>query len=204
MKVLIADDHAVVREGVAAVLRQAFAAIEVLFAPDIATAIATADAQPDLDLVLLDLVMPGVSGIAGLIAFADQHAAVPVVVLSSSEDKADVRDALAHGALGYVAKSARPATLVAAVRLVLSGEKYVPAFMAEQAAGAAPPTHAPTLTERQRAVLQLVADRATNKDIAFRLTISEKTVKAHLTAIFRALNVTSRAEAAQAATIALR
>ena len=209
MKILIVDDHAVVREGVAAVLRQAFEAIAVLFAADITAAIASADTNPDLDMVLLDLVMPGVSGpgvsgLTGLIAFASQHPAIPVIVLSSSEAEADVRGALAHGALGYVAKSARPATLVAAVRLVLSGEIYVPAFMAEHAPDSTPSAYVQSLTDRQRDVLQLVADRASNKEIAYRLTISEKTVKAHMTAIFRRLKVTSRAEAAQAATIALR
>lgn len=204
VKVLIVDDHAVVREGVAAVLRQAFGPLTVLLAADINAAIAMACSHPDLDVVLLDLVMPGVSGMAGLIAFTSQHAAIPVIVLSSSEEEADVRDALAQGALGYVAKTARPATLVAAVRLVLSGEIYVPAFMAEHAPHAASGDHTHTLTERQRDVLKLVAGSASNKEIAHRLAISEKTVKAHLTAIFRALKVTSRAEAARCATVESR
>ncbi len=198
MKILIVDDHAVVREGVAAVLRQAVEVAVIFQASDIASGIALADEHPDLDVVLLDLSMPGVSGMAALDAFGSRHGALPVIVLSSSEAESDVRAALAHGALGYVAKSAKPATLVAALRLVLSGEIYVPPFMADRAV-APDPDRLAALTERQRDVLRLVAGEASNKEIAHRLTISEKTVKAHLTAIFRALNVGSRGEAAKAA-----
>lgn len=200
MKILIVDDHAVVREGVAAVLRQALGDASIFQAGDIASAIATADDHRDLDMVLLDLSMPGVSGMAALDAFGARHGATPVIVLSSSEDEADVRGAIAHGALGYVSKSAKPATLLAAVRLVLSGEIYVPSFMAhDHAPGAVAPGRLASLTDRQRDVLQLVTSGAANKEIAYQLTISEKTVKAHLTAIFRALNVANRSEAARAA-----
>jgi DNA-binding NarL/FixJ family response regulator len=200
MKILIVDDHAVVREGVAAVLRGGLDAPSIVQAADIVSAIAMADNHPDLDMVLLDLSMPGVTGMAALDAFGARHGAVPVIVLSSSEDDADVRGAIAHGALGYVSKSAKPATLLAAVHLVASGEVYVPSFMARgQAPGSAALGRPANLTDRQRDVLQLVVDGAQNKEIAYRLAISEKTVKAHLTAIFRALNVTNRSEAARAA-----
>ena len=203
MKILVVDDHAVVREGVAAVLRQEIEAVVILDAPDVAAAITVADAQ-DIDLVLLDLSMPGVSGMAGLDAFAARHAAIPVVVLSSSEAEADVRASIAHGALGYIAKSAKPATLIAAIRLVLSGETYLPSFMADSRV-ARDHRHGQlaALTERQRDVLQLVSDNASNKEIAYRLMISEKTVKAHLTAIFRALDVDNRHAAATAARLEL-
>ncbi len=196
MKALLIDDHAMVREGVTAVLRQAFPEGTILQAADVAAAIIVAGDHADLDLTVLDLMMPGLSGTAALAAFVDARPAVPVIVLSSSEDAGDVRAALATGALGYVAKSASPATLLAAVRLVLSGEIYVPTFMA----GTTPnPDRLAVLTERQRDILKLVAGEASNKEIAHRLTISEKTVKAHLTAIFRTLNVASRGEAARLA-----
>ncbi len=199
MKFLIVDDHAVVREGVAAVLQQAFELATVFHASDIATAIATADSHPDLDAVLLDLAMPGVSGMAALAAFGSRHPAIPAIVLSSSEAESDVRGAIANGALGYVAKSARSTTLVAALRLVLGGETYVPPFMARNGSIDAQPGLLAGLTERQRDVLKLVASEATNKEIAHHLALSEKTVKAHLTAIFRSLNVANRIEAVRAA-----
>lgn len=198
MKALLIDDHAMVREGVTAVLRQAFPMGSILQAADVAAAITLAADHEDLELVVLDLFMPGLSGIAALAAFVDAHPAVPVIVLSSSEDAGDVRAALATGALGYVAKSASPATLLAAVRLVLDGEIYVPTFMAGSSNAPAPERLA-ALTARQRDILNLVVADASNKEIAHRLTISEKTVKAHLTAIFRTLNVASRGEAARLA-----
>lgn len=196
MKALLIDDHAMVREGVNALLRQAFPDGTILQAGDVAAAIDLARDHDDLELAVLDLMMPGLSGIPALMAFVDAQPTVPVIVLSSSEDLVDVRAALAAGALGYVAKSASPATLLAAVRLVLSGEIYVPTFVAK---GALPPAAAlAALTDRQRDVLRLVAAKASNKEIAYRLAISEKTVKAHLTTIFARLAVSNRAEAAQA------
>lgn len=196
MKALLIDDHAMVREGVTALLRQAFPDSTILQAGDIAAAIAMARDHENLELAVLDLMMPGLSGIAALTAFVDAQPTVPVIVLSSSEDVIDVRAALAAGALGYVAKSASPATLLAAVRLVLSGEIYVPTFVAKGAP--APAAALAALTDRQRDVLRLVAAKASNKEIAYRLAISEKTVKAHLTTIFARLAVSNRAEATRA------
>jgi len=115
-------------------------------------------------------------------------------------DLPDVRAALALGALGYVAKSANASTLAAAIRLVLSGEVYVPPFMAQAAAEAhTTPGAADALTARQQAVLALIRDGVSNKEIAYRLGVTEGTVKAHLTAIFRLLGVTNRSEAARVA-----
>ena len=199
MTVLIVDDHAVVREGVAAVLRQLGPGTEVLQAHDGPSGLALADAHADLEMVLLDLVLPGVVGLSALEDFGRRHPALPVMVLSSSEAPDDVRGALALGALGYVPKSASPETLLAALRLVLSGEIYVPPFMARAPAPAAPPAALAPLTERQVEVLRLLVDDIPNKEIAYRMGLSEKTVKAHVTAIFKALGVSNRAEAAAVA-----
>ena len=203
MNFLVVDDHAVVREGVAAVLRKAFADAEVLQASTGGAALAVADQTPGLDLVLLDLMMPGADGMDCLAAFGEAHPGLPILVVSSSEAAGDVRRAIALGALGYVPKSANPATLLAAVTLVLMGEVYVPPFMVRDREGST--KGAPdialrsTLTERQRDVLKLITLAATNKDIAFQLNLSEKTVKTHVTAIFRALGVINRAQAARIA-----
>lgn len=197
MKFLIIDDHAMIREGVATMLRAAFANAVVLQAGDGAAGLAIAAAHQDLDLVLLDLAMPQSGGMAALKTFGMQCPVAPVVVLSGSEDVEDVRQALALGALGYVAKSAHPATMMAALKLVLDGEVYVPTFVV----GQRPPAHsAPApfgLSARQAEVLALIGDGLANKQIASRLGLSEKTVKAHVTAIFRALNVSTRSEAAR-------
>jgi DNA-binding NarL/FixJ family response regulator len=193
MKILVVDDHAVVRAGIAALLRTSPDMPEVLQAGDAASAFATATAHPDLDAILLDLRLPGESADEVLRRLGEEHPTLPVLILSSSEDPQDVRRALALGALGYVTKSASPATLLAALNLVLSGETYVPPFMARNtpASGMSPGR----LTERQNEVLDLVGADLSNKQIAHRLGLSEKTVKAHVTAILRTLGVTSRAQA---------
>lgn len=197
MKFLIIDDHAMVREGIATMLRSAYDDAVILHAGDGTAGLAVAAVHGDLDLVLLDLVMPRSGGIAVLEAFGSQCPGVPVVVLSGSEAVADVRRALALGALGYVAKSAQPATLLAALKLVLDGQIYVPTFVVGHPidTSAAPP--ASGLTARQAEVLALIGDGLANKQIAGRLGLSEKTVKAHVTAILRTLNVSTRAEAAR-------
>lgn len=195
MKLLVVDDHPVVLEGVAALLRGSALAPEVLVAGDVAAALALADAHGDLDAALLDLMMPGGGGADALRTLAGRHPSLPIVILSSSEDPADVRRALANGALGYVPKSATPATLLAALALVLSGEIYVPPLLARnpETSGA----RDAVLTGRQAEVLECLAADLSNKQIAHRLSLSEKTVKAHVTAILRSLGVTSRREAAR-------
>ncbi len=195
MKILVVDDHAVVREGVAALLRQAIVDLTILHANDARSGLEAATLH-EPDLVLLDLAMPGTAGMTALEIFGQQHPGLPVVVLSSSEAQADVRAAIGLGALGYVPKSAPPTTLIAALKLVMTGEIYVPALMAFGSAAAARVDNLDKLTERQRHVLDLIAEDATNKQIAHRLGISEKTVKAHVTVILRVLNVSSRAAAA--------
>ena len=199
MKALIVDDHAMMREGVATVLRTGFADAVVLQASDGAAALMLAAANADLDIVLLDLVLPGTDGMAVLATFGTTHPGLPVVVLSGSEDVRDVRRALALGALGYVAKSASATTLVAALHLVLGGDIYVPPFVVRATAEPVAPDRRDALTERQNQVLAMLAAELSNKQIADRLKLSEKTVKAHVTAILRALDVPNRGAAARIA-----
>ena len=192
------DDHAVVLEGLAALLRTSSLAPHVLQASDLKTALQLVDAHCDLDLVLLDLMMPGLDGADALQVLVERRPSAPVVILSSSEEPSDVRRALARGALGYVPKSATPATLLAAIRLVLEGEIYVPPILARASERpASSPVRA--LTNRQGQVLDCLVADLSNKQIAHRLSLSEKTVKAHVTAILRTLGVTSRRDAVRSA-----
>ena len=205
MKLLIVDDHAIVREGVAAMLRQAGPDTLVLQAGDGAEGVRLAEAHPDLDAVFLDLQMPGADGMSAVPEFGRRRPDLPVIVLSSSEDPEDVRRALGLGALGYVPKSALPQTLLSALRLVLAGDIYVPPLMVDATARGGPSAPAAdagrhgALTERQREVLQLLSEGLSNKDIGRALNLSDKTVKAHITAIFKALDVVNRTQAASAA-----
>lgn len=198
VKFLVVDDHAVVRQGLTAVLRGLEPDAVVLEAGGCAAALALATSNPDIGLVLLDLMLPDASGLSGVAAFVAAHPSMPLMVISSSEAPADVRAALGLGVLGYVAKSASAATLAAAIRLVLSGEVYVPPFML-QASDEAPARSpaAEALTDRQRTVLGLIRQGASNKEIAYQLGVTEGTVKAHLTTIFRVLGVANRAQAAR-------
>lgn len=208
MKVLIIDDHAIVREGIAAMLLHSEGTITVLEAVDGAQGLAMTRQHPDLDVVLLDLEMPGFSGRPALEEFGKQHPELPVIILSSSEDEQDVRRSLAAGALGYVPKSATTKTLLAALHLVLQGEVYVPplllGFEKSPPQSGVQTAKFEHLTERQVEVLQLIEHGMSNKEISAALGLSEKTVKVHVTAIFRALNVANRGQAALAARLAGR
>lgn len=201
MKLLIIDDHPVMREGLAALLQQAAERIEVVQAASSAEGLVLAGRHDDLDAILLDLAMPGGGGVEAIRALGERRPDVPVIVLSSSEDPGDVRRALSLGALGYVPKSAPPMTLLSALRLVLSGNIYVPPLVLATVAAEKhdrPPARAsaaPKLTERQLEILRQLGRGLSNKEIGRELDIAEKTVKAHVAAIFKALNVVSRTQA---------
>src|SRR5277367_3677783 len=206
MKLLVVDDHPVLREGLATLLRQIGPDTDVFEAGDAAEALTLVAKHADLDVVVLDIVMPGLDGLRAIAEFGRARPELPVIVLSSSEDAQTVRQALAQGALGYVPKSASRHTLLSAIRLVLSGELYVPALILNETPS--PRTtpvrkevsaDAAALTERQIEVLRLIGEGRTNLTIALELGLSEKTVKGHVAAIFRAMNVLNRTQAAAVA-----
>jgi two-component system, NarL family, nitrate/nitrite response regulator NarL len=205
MKLLVVDDHPVFRDGLAALLKQAADQVVVLQAPECATALEVAAAHPDLDAVFVDLMMPGMTGDLAVRELGKRRPELPVIVLSSSENPSDVRRALKAGALGYIPKSASPQTLLSALKLVLSGDIYVPPLLAQAPAPArGDHTAQPAafaiaqLTERQIDVLKHLCTGLSNKEISVRLGIAEKTVKAHVAAIFKTLNVVNRTQAAHA------
>ena len=206
MKLLVVDDHPLFRDGLSALLRQANPDTQVFQACDSEAGVEMAQSRSDLDAVFVDLMMPGLAGEAAVKEFARRRPELPVIVLSSSENPSDVKRVLNAGALGYIPKSASPQTVLSALQLVLTGNIYVPPFLAhaEQAASTTSAIGAPTeamhqLTERQIDVLKHVRDGLSNKEISARLGIAEKTVKAHIAAIFKTLNVVNRTQAANAA-----
>ncbi len=202
MKILIIDDHAMVRQGIAALLERADPANSVVQAQDSAEGLELAARHDDLDVVFLDLNLPGMDGMEALAALGQARPALPVIVLSAAEDPEMVRRAFAAGALGYVPKAATSATLLSALELVLNGEVFVPGLVlhdqpAARAPWAASARGAPigALTPRQAEVLQCLGDGLSNRGIGCQLGLSEKTVKAHVSAIFRALSAAGRPEA---------
>jgi two-component system, NarL family, nitrate/nitrite response regulator NarL len=205
MKLLIVDDHPVLRDGLAALLAQAGPDTAVLQARDAREGLALVESHPDLDLIILDLAMPGMKGLQALTEFGRKRPDLPIIVLSSSEDPRDVRQALASGALGYVPKSASQQVLLSAVRLVLNGDLYIPPLILgepssaiERKSDGAGRNSGRLLTTRQVEILVLLSEGKPNKTIAATLTLSEKTVKAHISAIFKTLNVVNRTQAAVA------
>lgn len=203
---LMADDHPLFRAALRAALRgtssDAVADIHTLEAGTLAEVLATLDSRTDIDLVLLDLHMPGNHGLAGLAALRAQYPAVAVVVVSANEDPQVVRRALDHGAAGYIPKSARLEDMRQAIRTVLACEQWLPPAL-RGAVLRAPSVPADTdlaarlasLTPQQFRVLVLVAEGLLNKQIADRLDVQERTVKAHLSAIFDKLGARNRTQA---------
>jgi two-component system nitrate/nitrite response regulator NarL len=202
MKILIVDDHPIYRKGLIALLDQMEPDTALLQANDGAQAMALIAENDDLDVVTLDLVIPGMDGLQAIAEFAKIRPELPVIILASSENPSDVRAALANGALGYVPKSAAEHTLLSAIRIVLNGEIYVPPFVLLQTKSRhlanlkiESGSDKPVLTDRQIEVLRRISAGQLNKIIAIELGISEKTVKSHITAIFKALNVMNRSQA---------
>ena len=206
MSVLVVDDHPLFREGLRQVLCQLQEGAEVLAEGDAEKGLEVARTRQDLDLVLLDLTMPGMNGLAAVERFGQEAPGVPVVIVSAQEEPTEVRRALSLGAVGYIPKSTPAAVMVDALRLVLNGGVYVPPLMlgalqadgraASRESGQRAQASGEQLTERQVDVLALIAMGKSNKIIARELDLSEKTVKAHITAVFRVLGVINRTQAA--------
>jgi DNA-binding NarL/FixJ family response regulator len=204
MKILIADDHALFREGLRHVLALlADPTPEVVEAADFESAAAVAGAG-GIDLVLLDLGMPGGAWEDGLAAIkATLPPEVPVVILSASDDRRRVMAAVNAGAAGFIPKTSSSRVMLSALKLVLSGGVYLPPAMLDQAVDLAMDDHAAGgiagLTPRQREVLSLLGEGKSNKEIARVLQLAEGTVKLHVTAILKNLGVNNRTRAVVAA-----
>ncbi len=202
-RILIADDHALIRDGIRGQLRGLGSEVTTVEARDWTETLAAAAAHPDLELALVDLRMPGKEGFAALAELLRTNPGLPVLVLSASEDVQDMRAVLRLGAMGYVSKSEPAAIMLGAIRLVLDGGMYVPPALAGPGFDGQVASHQPDpalgLTARQLEVLRLIVEGKSNKEIARALHLAHATVKVHLAAIFRALQVENRTQAAIAA-----
>ena len=208
MKLLIVDDHHLIREGLKPVLRRLGDGeqAQVLEASGFEDALALADANPDLDLVVLDFHLPGVEGFAALNDLQERHPGLPIVVMSGADDPAVMREAIDHGALGFIPKSSGSEVILNALRLVLSGGTYLPREIMSPPKRTPAPAAAPRparwkdlgLTPRQADVLELLVAGKPNKAICRELDMAEGTVKTHIQAAFKVLGVTSRVQAVNA------
>jgi len=210
MRILLIDDHRLFREAIGHVLMKLDAKVVLIEAGTAEEAISMVRHYQDLDLILLDLNMPGMGGLPGLPKLLEAAPTVPIVVVSGSAHAEDVRSAIGAGAAGYIPKTFSSHELSAALRVVLAGEIYIPPALlpvvdAGRHSGAAPreaprATQDISLTPRQAEVLKLMGGGLSNKSIASRLNLSEGTVKLHVNAILRALNARNRTEAVVEAT----
>lgn len=203
LTLLVVEDHALVREGLVQTLRQLEAGVTVFEAADSEGANALIENGLMVDLIVLDLGLPGVDGLSYLGALRQRYPTIPVVILSAYDDSHTVSRAMKCGAAGFVSKTYSSDQLLAALREVLAGRIFTPELSPAVSAVISPRVpiggnNEPSefgLTERQAEVLGLMASGKSNRDIAGLLGLSEGTVKIHLTAIFKVLGVTSRTQA---------
>jgi DNA-binding NarL/FixJ family response regulator len=198
MKILVIDDHPLIQEALRHVLVALDPALVLNQACDASETHAALSREPDTDLVILDLTLPGCDGFLLLTELRAEWPGMPVLVLSATHDRATVERALDLGAMGFIPKTANTRVLLDALRLVLSGGVYVPTDGPGLAGTARPkPVTKPEqlgLTMRQADVLRLLVEGKPNKLICRDLRLSEGTVKVHVSAILRALNVRNRTQ----------
>jgi DNA-binding NarL/FixJ family response regulator len=217
MKILVVDDHALIREAMRGALKELDGEAVILEASDCRETMCLIEDHADLDLILLDLTLPDRDGFGVLTELRDRYPAISVVVMSGLQDRDTVVKALDLGALGFIPKSAQRKVMISALQLVLSGGVYIPPQALSHTEPApsppsppSPPPAAPIgpianrasmspadigLTERQVDVLALMMRGKSNKAICRVLNLAEPTVKNHVTAILKALKVTNRTEA---------
>jgi DNA-binding NarL/FixJ family response regulator len=196
IRVLLADDHALVRAGIHSLL-QGMRDVQVIAeASSGEEALELADRQPP-DVVLMDIAMKGITGLEAAAQMRERHPDVRVVILSMHSGEEYVLQALRAGAVGYLLKDAEPDDILGGIRAVARGESPIhPRAARELLHTRRPAADMPDLTPREREVLGLVREGLANKQIARRLGITERTVKAHLTSIFATIGVADRTSAA--------
>jgi len=205
LKVLIVDDHALVLHGFALSVLELFPDAEVLEANSLESALTLVRRHHDLSLVLFDLHLDSDDGLTGVRTMIEALNGVPLIVISASDESADVIDSVRAGAKGYILKSGSSALLEHAISLVLSGETYVPLPRTVLVSAVAAEPERPAnhmldrLTDRQRDVFQLLLAGHSNKEIARSLGVLEGTVKVHVRAIMQKLGVKNRTQVAVAA-----
>ncbi|MFT6599897.1 MAG: DNA-binding NarL/FixJ family response regulator [Alloalcanivorax sp.] len=208
-QVLIADDHPLFREAIARVIDDGFPGSTLLEASDLDTALDLAGRHDDLDLVLLDLNMPGMQGLGGLVRLRNLFPTLPAVIVSAEEEKRVILQTITYGAVGFITKSTPRKQMIQALEQVLAGSIYLPADIIRAGAGSdagnesATARREPedisevlaTLTRKQLQVFERMSRGESNKVIAYQLNIAESTVKAHVSAILRKLGATNRVQA---------
>lgn len=202
-RLIIADDHPLFRDALRGAMVNVVSDATIDEAGSFEELTKKLEADSEVDLILLDLTMPGISGFSGLIYLRSQFPGVPVVVISASDDPETIRKSMDFGASGFIPKRFGVETLREAVPKILAGDVWVPGDVDLLAAADPEATRLRdrlvTLTPQQMRVLMMLSEGLLNKQIAFELGVSEATIKAHVSAILQKLNVESRTQAVIAA-----
>lgn len=194
--IIIADDHPLFRNALFQSVHIAISGANLLEADSLDALLTLLNKESDPDLLLLDLKMPGANGMSGLIHLRSEYPDLPIVVISASEEPNVVSQVKSHGAFGFIPKSSDMRSLIAALNQVLNGEPYFPAhLLVDGFVGNDLAEKVAALTPQQYKVLGMLSDGLLNKQIAYELNVSEATIKAHMTAIFRKLGVKNRTQA---------
>ncbi len=204
-QILIADDHPLYREAMMGVIGRAFPETILYEAEDLESVLAIVDKCEDLDLMLLDLNMPGMDGLNGLIQLRNTAPDIPVAMISAEQDRDVVLRAITYGAVGFITKTAGRDNIGEAIAKILDGQVYLPSNVIRngrpsESAGKSEsrdvdPKLLESLTNRQLLVLERLANGESNKQIAYQLNIAETTVKTHVSAILSKLSVHNRMQA---------
>lgn len=201
MNILIVDDHPLFRHALIQAVRYSLPQALISETASVSEFYHRLETGPEPDLVLLDLHLPGASGFSALVHVRAQYPAIPIIVVSAHEEAGIIQRSIAHGAMGYIPKSAPPVHIGEAIKTVLEGDIWLPPNLSHSIHDprAANETELAeriqSLTPQQFRVLMMVAEGLLNKQIAYELEVSEATIKAHVTAIFRKLGVQNRTQA---------
>ena len=201
MRVILADDHVMIRDGLRPFIEKVDQEVQVLDAGSLGDALKHLAAGP-VDLVILDLKMPGMNGFQGLTTIKETYPGIRCVILSAVADRDHVLESIRLGADGFIPKSLSGVAMVSALQLIMSGERFIPAMLVDassrqsnSAVDSLPDDLISKLTPRERDILRLLREGLPNKMIATRLEVSEVTVKSHLGNVFRKLQVQNRLQA---------
>ncbi|MCG7490691.1 response regulator transcription factor [Vibrio sp. Of14-4] len=193
--IIIADDHPLFRNALFQSVHMAISGANLIEADSLNGLLTVLSKEQEPDLLLLDLKMPGTNGLSGLIQLRAEYPDLPIVVISASEEPSVVTQVRSHGAFGFIPKSSDMRELIKALTQVLNGEPFFPEYATTQQINDELTEKIAALTPQQYRVLTMLSDGLLNKQIAYELNVSEATIKAHMTAIFRKLNVKNRTQA---------
>ncbi len=196
----IADDHPLFRTALMQIIAKHYPESQISQSNDLDDTLTAIDKEDDIDVLLLDLHMPGSQDLFGLVKIRERFPSIPVAIVSASEEQTLVNRALGHGALGYITKSLPPEEMYKALDAILAGDKWVPESyrahlhpVSEEERSLA--NRIASLTPQQYKVLCLLKEGWLNKQIGYELGVTEATIKAHITSIFRKLGVSNRTQA---------